>query len=213
MLQRGGRIGAGGIFCASFCYARRQVLRMFAAPRYPWWKRWCVAIIMLRSVKYARGYLPSVKSISSCASGVLMGVAIRSPGKGGPFGILLTARRLFSATLSGGGGGVAGGRFGPIRAGWSCGVPECLSDPSCAVWRARGSLQKVPKVEDVIHQSVTQGGSVLGRWFQGEAQTGSAPWSRVRAVFTSDASFFMGSRRPNGKCLFLNINLEMRRSG
>ena len=38
------------------------------------------------------------------------------------------------------------------------------------------------------------------------------PWSRVRAVFTSDASSFMGSRRSNGKCLFLNINLEKQSS-
>ena len=148
---------------------------MFAAPRYPWWKRWCVAIIMLRSVKYARGYLPSVESISSRASGVLVGVAIRSPGKGGLFRIPSTARRFLSATLSGGGGGVAGGRFGPIRTVWSCGVPECLSDPSRAVWSVVGSLQKVAKVDDVIYQSVAQGGSVLGRQFQGEAQTGSAP--------------------------------------
>ena len=106
---------------------------------------------------------------------MLMGVAIRSPGKGGPFRIPSTARSFFLATLSGGGGGVAGGRFGPIRAVWSCGVPECLSDSSRAVWSAVDSLQKVTKVEDVIHQSVTQGGSVLGRQLQGEAQTGSAP--------------------------------------
>ena len=126
MLQRGGQIGAGGIFCASCCYARRQALLMFAAPRYRWRKRWCIAIIMLRSMKYARGYLPSVESISSCASGVLMGIAIRSPRRGGPFGIPSTARNFFAATLSDGGGGVAGGRFGPIRTVWSCDVPECL---------------------------------------------------------------------------------------
>ena len=84
---------------------------MFAAPRYPWWKRWRVSIIMCRSVKYARGYLPFVESISSCASEVLTGVAIRSPGKGGPFRIPSTARRFFSATLSCGGGGVAGGSY------------------------------------------------------------------------------------------------------
>ena len=135
---------------------------MFAAPRYPWWKRWCVAIIMLRSVKYARGYLPSVESVSSCASGVLVGVAIRNAGKGGPFSIPSTAGRFFAATLSDGGGGVAGGRFGPIRTGWSCGVLECLSDPSRAVWSVAGSLQKVAEVEDVVHQS-TQGCSVLCR--------------------------------------------------
>ena len=175
MLQRGGRIGAGGIFYASFCYARRQALCMFATPRYPWRKRWCVAIILLRSVKHARGYLPSVESISSCASGVLMRVAVRSPGKGGPFSIPSTARRFFAVTLSGGGGRVAGGRFGPIRTRWSCGVLECLSDPSRAVWSAVGSLQKVAEVEDVVHQPVTQGGSVLCRQFQGVAQTGFAP--------------------------------------
>ena len=104
-----------------------------------------------------------------------MGVAIRSPGMGGPFRILSTARRFFSATLSGGGGGVAGGGFGPIRTVWRCSVPERLSDPSRAVWSGVGSLQKVAKVEDVIHQSVTQGESVLGRQLQGEAQTGSSP--------------------------------------
>ena len=38
------------------------------------------------------------------------------------------------------------------------------------------------------------------------------PWSRVRAVFTSDASRFMESRSSNRKCLFSNINLEMRSS-
>ena len=130
---------------------------------------------MLRSVKYARGYLQFVKSISSCASGVLTGVAIRSLGKGGPFRIPSTARRFSSATLSCGGGGVAGRRFGPIRTVWSCGVPEYLSDPSRAVWRGVGSLQKVAKVQDVSHYSVTQGGSVLGRQLQDEAQTGSAP--------------------------------------
>ena len=59
-----------------------------------------------------------------------------------------------SRRLSGGGGGVAGGRFGPIRTGWSCGVTECLADPSCAVWSAIGSLQKVAEVEDVVHHSV-----------------------------------------------------------
>ena len=148
---------------------------MCAAPRHPWRKRWCVAISMLRSVKYARGYFPSVESISSCASGVLMGVAIRSPEKGGPFSIPSTTRRLFTATLSSGGEGVAGGRFGNIRTMWSCGVPECLSDPSRADWSAVGSLQKVAEVEDDVHQSVAQGGAVLGRQFQGEAQTGSAP--------------------------------------
>ena len=72
---------------------------------------------MLRSVKYARGYLSSVESISSCALGVLVGVVIRSPGKGSPFSISSTARRSFAATLSGGDGGVTGGRFGPIRTG------------------------------------------------------------------------------------------------
>ena len=136
---------------------------MLAATRYPRCKRWRVSISMLRSVKYARGYLPFVESISSCASEVLTGVGIRSPGKGGPFRISSTAQRFFSATLSGGGGGVAGGRFDPIRTVWSCGVPECLSDPSRTVWSGVGSLQKVAKVEDVIHQSVTQGGSILGR--------------------------------------------------
>ena len=185
---------------------------MFAVPRYPWRKRWCVAISMLRSAKYTRGYLPSVESISSCASGVLMGVAIPSPRKGGPFSIPSTTRRFFAATLSGGGGGVTGGRFGHIRTVWSCGVPECLSDPSRAGWSVLGSLQKVAEVEDVVHQSVTQGGAVLGRQFQGEAQTGSASVENSRAVLTSDASSFMGSRRSNGKCLFLNINLEMRSS-
>ena len=39
-----------------------------------------------------------------------------------------------------------------------------------------------------------------------------SPWTRVRAVFMFDARSLMGSRRSNGKCLFLNINLEMRRS-
>ena len=124
---------------------------MFAAPRYPWRKQWCVAIIMLRSLKYARRYLPFVESISFCALGVLLGIAIQSSGKGDPFEIPSTARRFFSTTLFGGGGGVAGGRFGPIRAGWSCGVSERLSDPSRAVWSAVDSLQKVTKVEDVIH--------------------------------------------------------------
>ena len=38
------------------------------------------------------------------------------------------------------------------------------------------------------------------------------PWTRVRAVFTFDARSLMGSRRSNGKCLFLYINLEIRRS-
>ena len=167
---------------------------------------------MLRSVKYARGYLPSVESISSCASGVLMGVAIQSLGKGGPFRIPSTARRFFSATLSGGGGGVAGGRLGPIRTVWSCGVPECLSDSSRAIWSAVGSLQKVAKVEDVIHQSVTQGGRSWVANCKAKRRRDLPPWSRVRAVFTSDASSFMGSRRSNGKCLFLNISLEMRSS-
>ena len=87
---------------------------MFAVPKYSWRKRWCVATTTRRSVKYARGYLPSVKSISSYAPGVLAGVAIRGSGKGGPFGIPSTARRVFAATLSGGGGGVTCGRFGPI---------------------------------------------------------------------------------------------------
>ena len=109
-------------------------------------------------MKYARGYLQSVESSSTCASGVLMGVAIQSPGKGGPFRIPSTARRFFSATLSGGGGGGAGGRFGSIRAVGSCGVPEYLLDPSRTVWSAVGSLQKDAKVENIIHQSVTQGG-------------------------------------------------------
>ena len=123
---------------------------MFAVPRYLWRKRWCVAIIMLRSVKYAWGYLTSVVSIFSCASGVLAGVAIRGPGKGGPFSIPSTARRVFAVALSGGGGGVTGGRFGPIRTGWSCGV-----------WSAIGSLQEVAEmkevaeVEDVVHHHVT----------------------------------------------------------
>ena len=163
MLQMRGQISAGGIFYARVCYARRQALRMFAVPRCSWRKRWCVAIIVLRSVKYARGYLPSVESISSCASGVLVGVAIRCPGKGCPFSISSTARRFFAVTLSGGGGGVTGGRFGSIRTGRSCGVAECLADPSRAVWSAVGSLQKVAKVEDVVHQSVAQGSSVLCR--------------------------------------------------
>ena len=136
---------------------------MFAESRYSWRKRWCVAIIMLRSVKYARGYLPSVESISSCASGVLVGVAIRSPRKGGPLSISSTARKFFASTLSGGGGGVTGRRFGPIRIGWSCGVAECLVDPSRAVWSAVGSLQEVAEVKDVVHQSVAQGASVLCR--------------------------------------------------
>ena len=101
---------------------------------------------MLRSVKYASEYLPSVESISPCASGVLVGFAIQSPGKGGPFGISSPAQRFFAATLSGGGGGVTGGRFGPTGTGWSYGVAECLTDPSRAVWSAAGSLQEVAEV-------------------------------------------------------------------
>ena len=127
---------------------------MFAVPKYSSRKRWCVATTTLRSVKHARGYLPSVESISSCASGVLAGVAVRSSGKGGPFGIPSTARRFFAATLSGGGGGVTDGRFGPISTGWSCGVAECLADPLRAVWSAIGSLQKVAEVENVAHHPV-----------------------------------------------------------
>ena len=95
LLQRGGRLGARGVFYARVCYARGQAL--FAAPKYSYRKRWCVATTTLRSVKYARGYLPSVESISFCASGVLAGVAIRSSGKGCPFGIPSTARRVFAA--------------------------------------------------------------------------------------------------------------------
>ena len=56
-------------------------------------------------------------------------VAIQSSRKGGPFGIPSTAQRVFVATLSGGGGGVTGGRFGPISTEWSCGVAECLAGP------------------------------------------------------------------------------------
>ena len=41
---------------------------------------------------------------------------------------------------------------------------------------------------------------------------GLPPWSRARAVFTFDARSFIGSRRSDGKYLFLNISLEMRRS-
>ena len=108
LLERRGRIGAGGNFHARVCCARGQALR-FAGPKYSRWERWCVATTTLRSVKYARGYLPSVKSISFCASGVLAGVAARRSGKGGPFGVPSTARRVFAATLSGGGGVVAGG--------------------------------------------------------------------------------------------------------
>ena len=48
---------------------------------------------------------------------VLTGVAIQSPGKGGPFSVPSTARKVFAATLSGGGGEVAGRRFGPMRTG------------------------------------------------------------------------------------------------
>ena len=142
---------------------------MFAVPRYSWRKRWCVSTTTFRSVKYAWGYLPSVESISSGASGVLAGVAIRSPGKGDPFGLLSTARRVIAATLSGGDGGVTGGRFGPIRTGWSCGIAECLVDPLRAVWSAIGSLQKVVEEENVVHHPVAYGGSVLGRYVQGVA--------------------------------------------
>ena len=127
---------------------------MFAVPRYSWRERWCVNTTMFRSVKKAWGYLPSVESISSCASGVLVGVAIESPEKGGTFSIPSTPRRVFAATLSGGGGGVTGGRFDSIRMGWSCGVAECLADPSRAVSSAIGSLQEVAEVEDVIHHPV-----------------------------------------------------------
>ena len=76
LLQRGGRIGAVGIFYARVYYAWRQALRMFVVPRYSRRKRWCVVTTTLRSVKYARGYLPSVESISSCASGVLAGLSL-----------------------------------------------------------------------------------------------------------------------------------------
>ena len=75
--------------------------------------------------------------------------------KGWPVESSLDRSKFFSATLSCGGGGVASGRFGPVRTVWSCGVPECLSDPSRAVWSGVCSLQKVAKVEDVIYQSVT----------------------------------------------------------
>ena len=67
-------------------------------------------------------------------------------------------------------------------------------------------------MEDVIHQSVTQGGSVLSRHCKAKRRRDLPPWNKARAVFTFDTRFFMGSRRSNGKCLFLNINLEMRRS-
>ena len=87
LLQGGWRVGAGGIFYARVCNARGQALRMFAVPKYSWRERWCVATTRLRSVKYAGGTWPSVESISSCAPGVLAGVAIRCSGKGGPFGI------------------------------------------------------------------------------------------------------------------------------
>ena len=76
--------------------------------------------------------------------------------------------------LSGGGGGVTGGRFGSIRTGWSCGVAECLADPSRVVWSAIGSLQEVAEVENVVHRPIAQGGSVLCRYVQGVAQTACA---------------------------------------
>ena len=128
---------------------------MFAVPKYSWREQWCVATTTLRSMKYARGYLPSVESISSCAPGVLAGVAIRGSGKGGPFGIPSTARRVFAVTLSGGSGGVTGGTFRSTSTGWSCGVAECLADPLRAGWSAIGFLQEVAEVEDVVHHPVT----------------------------------------------------------
>ena len=137
LLQRGGQIGAGVIFHARVCGARGQALR-YAGPKYSWRERWCIATITLRSVKYVRGYLPSVKSVSSCASGVLAGVAIRGSGRGGPLGVPSAARRVFAATLSGGGGGVAGGRVSPIKTGFCSGVAEGLTDPFCAGWGATG---------------------------------------------------------------------------
>ena len=89
-------------------------------------------------MKYIRGYLPSVKSVSSCASGVLTGVAIRGSGKDGPLGVPSAARRIFAATLSGGGGGIAGRRVSSVRAGFRSGVAESLTDPLCAGWGATG---------------------------------------------------------------------------
>ena len=110
----------------------------FRGSKYSWRERWCIADITLRSVKYIRGYLPSVKSVSSCASGVLAGVASRGSGKGGPLRVPSAARRVFAKTLSGGGGGVAGGRVSPIRTGFCSGVVEGLTDPLCAGWGATG---------------------------------------------------------------------------
>ena len=74
LMQRGGGIGAGGIYNARVGGARGQALR-YAGPKYSRRKRWCIAIIMLRSMEYIRGYLSFV---SSCASGVLAGVTIQS---------------------------------------------------------------------------------------------------------------------------------------
>ena len=37
------------------------------------------------------------------------------------------------------------------------------------------------------------------------------PWIKVKAAFTVEASSLMGRRRSEGKCLFLNINLDKRR--
>ena len=139
LLQRGGWIGAGGIYHARVCGARGQALRS-ASSKYSRRERWCIAIIMLRSVEYIGGDLPSV---SPLASGVLAGVTIRCASEGGPFGVPTAARRVFAAAPSGGGGGVAGREISLIRTVFHSGVAEGFTEPLRAVGGTTGRFQEV----------------------------------------------------------------------
>ena len=134
--KEGEGIGAGGIYLARGEGARGQALR-YTGPKYSRRKRWCIAIVMLRSIKYKRGCLPPV---SFSPWGVQTGVTVRAR-EGGPFSVPSAAVTVVVAALSGC-GGVVSGRIrliGAVRRNCA----EGFAEPSRGIWGATGRFQEV----------------------------------------------------------------------
>ena len=79
------------------------------------------------------------------------GVAIRAR-EGGPFRVPSAAGGFFTATLTGGGGGVASGRLRPIGA-VRLDFAEYVAEPLCAVGSFARRFQEVTEAEGRVHDS------------------------------------------------------------
>ena len=109
-------------------------------------------------MKYNRGYLPSV---SFSPSGVRAGVAIRAR-EGSPFRVPSATGGFFTAALTGGGGGVAGGRLRPIGA-VHLDLAEGVAEPLSAVGGVTSRVQEVTESQGRVYNPIAEESAILRR--------------------------------------------------